>query len=251
MYPVLIKFGPISIPSYGFMLAIAFIVGITLFSRDLKRRNMDPNIAYDLGIAAIIGGVVGARTAYVLGHLGDAPFMDLVLRGGLAWFGGLIGATILTYIFAKQKKLPIPIIADGIAPAIAIGHVFGRIGCLLNGDDYGVATTLPWAMSFPSGAPPTTQLVHPTQIYEATLHLGIFIIILAMRNKLKDGNLFILFLLLAGTERFFIEFIRTNEIIVGNIFTIHHFVALALVIGASTALLVRKAVVNPETVKNQ
>lgn len=250
MYPVLIKLGPISIPSYGFMLAIAFIVGITLFSRDLKRRKMDPGIAYDLGIAAIIGGVLGARTAYVLGHIGDAPFMDLVLRGGLAWFGGLIGATLLTYVVAKRKNLSIPLVADGIAPAVAIGHVFGRIGCLLNGDDYGIATTLPWAMSFPNGAPPTTQLVHPTQIYEATLHLGIFIFILAIRNKVKVGNLFLIFLVLAGTERFFIEFIRTNEIIVGGIFTIHHFVALALVIGGSAALYLRRTVTSVEAVKN-
>lgn len=239
MYPILAKIGPFTLYSYGLMVALGILTAIFLIARELRRKNIDPDIAYSLGLAATLGGIIGARLFYVVGRweqFSGAPLKAIVLQsGGLVWYGGLLGGALACLLVIWRRRLLASVVADAVAPALALGHAIGRIGCLLNGDDYGRATNLPWAMTFPEGSPPTTVAVHPTQIYESLLHFGIFLLLWFLRKRVKDGGLFWLAILVLGTERFFIEFLRTNQIIWAP-FTIYHVLSVPLIIIAAGIL---------------
>lgn len=212
LYPDLFSIGPVTIHSFGTMLSLAFLVSGAVAAWQLKRRGIDPELAYSLLIAAIVGGVVGAKAHYLIVH--PDQFSEAALSGsGLIWYGGLFGGAAACVLVAVLSKARTALVADAVAPALAAGYVVGRIGCLLNGDDYGVPTSLPWAMSFPKGSPPTDLLVHPTQIYESLMSLiivGLLLWVLAPRLK-RAGALFWSYVGLAGVERFIVEFVRTND----------------------------------------
>ncbi|MBC7293544.1 MAG: prolipoprotein diacylglyceryl transferase, partial [Thermoleophilia bacterium] len=163
-------------------------------------------------IAAIIGGLLGAKIHYVIIHPDEFPG-NLLSGSGLVWFGGLFGAIVAVVIVTLLSKERLAAVMDAGAPAVAIGYTVGRIGCFLRGDDYGVPTDLPWGMSFPQGVPPTTVKVHPTQLYESFASLVIFaLLIWVISPRLKrEGSLMFAYLILAGVERFLVEFIRTNK----------------------------------------
>ncbi len=212
MYPELFSIGPVTIHSFGVMMSLAFLVSGAVAAWQLKRRGIDPELAYSLLIAAIVGGVLGAKVHYLLVH--PDQFREAAFSGsGLIWYGGLFGGVIACTVVAALSKPRTALVADAIAPALAAGYAVGRVGCLLNGDDYGVPTSLPWAMSFPQGSPPTDLLVHPTQIYESLMSLvilGVLLWVLAPRLK-RAGALFWSYVGLAGVERFIVEFVRTND----------------------------------------
>ncbi len=194
------------------MLSLAFLVSGAVAAWQFKRRGIDPELAYSFLIAAIVGGVVGAKVRYLIVH--PDQFSQAAFSGsGLIWYGGLFGGAFACTVVAVRSKSRTALIADAAAPALAAGYVIGRVGCLLNGDDYGVPTSLPWAMSFPQGTPPTDLLVHPTQIYESLMSLiivGLLLWVLAPRLK-RAGALFWSYVGLAGVERFIVEFVRTND----------------------------------------
>lgn len=233
MYPILARIGPVTLYSYGLMVALGVLAGIFFLVYELRRRGIDPDLAYTMGLAGTIGGILGARLFYVVGRweqFAGAPWTGFLLQsGGLVWYGGLFGGVLACLFVIWRRKLHVTVIADAAAPALALGHAIGRIGCLLNGDDYGKATNLPWAMTFPEGSPPTTIPVHPTQIYESLLHIGIFIVLLLMRKRVREGGLFWLAILFIAIERFGIEFIRINQVIWAG-FTIYQFMSVALII---------------------
>ena len=140
------------------------------------------------------------------------PLAMIFSGSGLVFLGGLAGGMLAVTIYLRKKNEPWLMWADIVAPCLILGYAIGRIGCFLVGDDYGIPTNLPWGMSFPRGAPPTYQEVHPTQIYEAVLGLSIFFVLSRLRLKSKPlGSVFSFYLIFAGMERFLIEFIRTNE----------------------------------------
>ncbi len=211
MHPVLFHFGPVTVRSFGVMMALAFVAaGIVAWWR-LRRLGENPELVYNLLIGAIVGGVVGAKLHYLILH--PDQFRVAAFNGsGLVWYGGLFGGTLGVIIAARLSRLRIATTADVVAPALAMGYAVGRIGCFLNGDDYGKPTNLPWGMSFPQGEPPTTVVVHPTQLYEVILSLGIFfLLIYVFAPRLRGrGSLFAVYLVLAGIERFLVEFVRTN-----------------------------------------
>jgi phosphatidylglycerol:prolipoprotein diacylglycerol transferase len=131
---------------------------------------------------------------------------------GLTWYGGFIGGTIGVLLVAKMRKIPILLLCDISAPILGLGYAIGRMGCFLNGDDYGRPSDAPWAMAFPKGTPPTLTKVHPTQIYEVIAGILMFLILNRLKDRIrKPGALFGLYLVLAGLERFSVEFYRTNE----------------------------------------
>ena len=243
MYPVIFDFGNISIfgrefnlvvNSYGFMLMTAFYTCYFVLSKDMRRLKYDDHIASDIIVWAAIGGILGAKIYYLLENF-DRVLADpsgMIFSGaGLVFLGGLIGGTIaVSYVF-KKNDMEWLSSADIVAPLLILGYAIGRIGCLLVGDDYGLPTTMPWGMSFPNGLPPSTYSifqtyypwvdlsgfdpgvlkVHPTQIYEATIGLILFVFLYKKRLSVSvPGTLFFLYLFLAGLERFFMEFIRTN-----------------------------------------
>lgn len=211
MRPELFTLGPVTLHSFGLMMALAFVTAGVAAAWQFRRRGIDPEIAYSLLIAAIVGGIVGSKVHYLLVH--PEQWRTAAFSGsGLIWYGGMLGGGLAVWLLAHFSPVRTALLADAIAPGLAAAYAVGRVGCLLNGDDYGVPSTLPWAMSFPKGSPPTTQLVHPTQIYEILGSLVILVLLLwVLGPRLRNsGSLFWSYLGLAGIERFLVEFVRTN-----------------------------------------
>ncbi len=235
MIPVLFEIGPFKIYSFGFMLVVAFYSCFFLLSKELKRFNYDSKIAGDIVFFAALGGIIGSKVYYLIENF-DRVIVDpvgMIFSGsGLVFLGGLLGGLLAVTWFVRKKKLPWILFADIVAPLLILGYTIGRIGCFLVGDDFGIPTHLPWGVAFTDGSPPTTYYVfetyypwidlsefdqgllkvHPTQLYEVIMGLGIFIFLWYKRMDVKvTGSLFFTYLILSGIERFGIEFIRTND----------------------------------------
>jgi phosphatidylglycerol---prolipoprotein diacylglyceryl transferase len=200
----------------------------------------------DAAVAGILGGMAGAKLLWVFEHLGEEPAADLLLsRGGMSWFGGLAGGVLAGLLVMHWKRLPKLAVVAAATPALAVGHMVGRIGCFLVGDDYGRPSALPWAVAFPEGLPPTTVPVHPTQIYEAAALVPIaFALLRLRRNGSSDRTVLGTYLLLAGALRFAIEFIRINERVIGMLSVAHLASLAAVTVGAVLLLSARKSTLN-------
>lgn len=209
-----------------------------MFRRELRRSGL-PEHGVDAAIAGLVGGMAGAKLLWVLEHLGEEPAIDLLLsRGGMSWFGGFAGGVLAGLFVMRRKRLPTVAVLAAAAPALAVGHAIGRIGCLLVGDDYGTPTDLPWGIAFPRGLPPTDVPVHPTQVYEALALVPLAFLLFRWRGERRPDR-FVLgaYLLGAGGIRFAIEFLRVNERIIGMLSVAH--LASLVAAAAGIALLVR------------
>ena len=183
------EFGPIKIPSYGVMLMTAFLSCYYLLNRELKKKGKDPEMASDAIFWAALGGILGAKLYYLLENykLVIADPVGMIFSGsGLVFWGGLAGGMIAVLSYLRYKNEDWIEWTDFISPLLILGYSIGRVGCTLVGCDYGLPTNLPWAMTFPNGAPPTLIPVHPTQIYETLLGLIIFSILWNLKYKLKN-----------------------------------------------------------------
>ena len=211
MYPVLFRIGGFEITSYGVMVAAGALVGLWLFARELRIGGL-PESATDGALAGVIAGLAGAKLLWVFEHLGEEPFGSLVLsRGGLSWFGGLFAGIGAALVYFRHRRLPLIAVVSAATPGLAVGHLLGRIGCFLVGDDYGRPSSLPWAVAFPEGLPPTSVRVHPTQLYEAAfLAIVAWLLVRWRRAGVSDRAVIGRYLLLTGVARFLIEFIRVN-----------------------------------------
>lgn len=230
IYPVLFRIGTFEITSFGALVAIGAIVGVWLFQRELERARL-PATTVDAAFVGIFVGLLGAKLWWTLEFFGTGPYLSLLFsRGGLSWFGGFtfgVGAGLLTI---RLKRLPLLATLSAAAPALAIGHAIGRIGCFMVGDDYGKVSDLPWAVAFPEGLPPTFDRVHPTQLYEAIPLFIIGIVLIRMRRAGRgDREVFGTYLLLAGATRFFVEFLRVHVFIAGP-FAVAHVAAFAVAV---------------------
>ena len=235
MYPELFKIGPFTVYSYGLMLGIAFIVGSYFITKEFERRKLPANLGTEITLIAIIFGIIGSKLLHLIENWSDFvqdPFGMAFSPGGLTFYGGLILATFAIWFYVKRKKINFLTIADSVSPALALSYGIGRIGCHLAGDgDYGLPTTLPWgtnyengtvppsvmfrgseyAAGYPNGILPDNTPLHPTPVYEFLIMLLIFLLLWKLRkNNWAPGRMFMLYLLLAGTERLLIEFIRLN-----------------------------------------
>ena len=199
------------------MIALAFLAGLWTATLRARREKISGEIIADVTLWIMVGTILGARAVYVATYWKDEfagqPITEIfaIWHGGLVFYGGLIGATIAGTIYLRWKKLPFWKIADALAPSIALGSVFGRIGCLLNGCCYGRACSLPWAITFPADNPlhPPTTPVHPTEIYDALLNLGLyFFLAWLFRRKKFDGQIFSTYLLCYAVTRSFVEYFR-------------------------------------------
>ena len=145
-------------------MALGAIVGLWILDRESRRSALPPGVV-DAGMAGVIGGLCGAKLLWVMEHAGEQPLTEmLVARGGMSWFGGLAGGVGAGLLWLRYRRLPILAVLSAAAPALAIGHAIGRIGCFLVGDDYGRPTSAAWGIAFPNGLPPTTVPVHPTPV---------------------------------------------------------------------------------------
>jgi len=210
-----IHLGPLTLQTFGIMFALAFIASGLLVARRLKELGRPVDWAYEMVFAALIGGIVGARLDFVLENwdeVSDDLLGNIFSGAGLVWYGGAIGGALAVILWARWRGILNLGLLDICAPALAIGYGVGRIGCQLSGDgDYGIAWDGPWAMAYPEGTVPTDTQVHPTPVYE-TIAMGLITWVLwRLRARFQPGLLFALYLVLAGAERFLIEFIRRND----------------------------------------
>lgn len=230
MYPKLFEIGSVPVYSYGLMLGVAFLVGSSLFSRELKRCGMSENIGVTITFLSLIGGIAGAKLFYIIEEwnfgtgepIGSYFTKDVLLSpSGLTFYGGLIVAIILIVIYCRSKKISVLKIFDLMSPSAAIGYGLARIGCHLSGDgDYGtVVNGTFWEFlgySYSNGTVPTKEgvLVHPTPVYEFVASLLIFIFLWKYRDRYKtSGIIFAYYLILAGAERVLVEIIRLNPVV--------------------------------------
>jgi phosphatidylglycerol:prolipoprotein diacylglycerol transferase len=185
---------------YGILAAAAFVVGFSTASRRAPRAGVKSDEVFSLAPWIIVGAVLGARMLYVISYW-DKEFAGRPLtaifnmRSGLVYYGGLIGASLATIIFCRRQKVPLWRMADVMAPSIALGHAFGRLGCFMTGCCYGKPTDLPWAVHFPNDHYTKGIGIHPTQIYESSLNF-LFYVGLAWiyRRRKFDGQVFSVYL---------------------------------------------------------
>jgi len=229
IYPFTLSIGPLSLTGYGLMMMMAFLMAGWVLQLELRGRGLDEEYAADIVIAAVIGGLIGAKVWFVVWN---GAWDSLFRRGGFVWYGGLLGGVAAVLLNGWRLRVPARYTMELTPAALALGYALGRVGCFLVNDDYGIPSTLPWAMKFPHGLPPTTVgelsrmhvtfpagtnpldvvAVHPTQLYETILMFGAFLVLWRLRTHRHGmGWRFGVYLLLAGVERFLIEFVRAKD----------------------------------------
>jgi len=212
MRPVLFELGPLEVRSYGVFIAFAFVAAWLVLRHELMRRADSGRAAGGLILVAALGGFVGARLYWVAEHAGSARVEDVFSAAGFTWYGGVLGGGFAVLIAARRSGVGLPALLGASAPALALGYAVGRVACQFAGDGtYGRPSDLPWAIAYPRGEVPTTERVHPTPVYETLTGLLIFALLWRLRDRLGPMRLFGLYLLLAGVERFLVEFIRRND----------------------------------------
>src|SRR5882757_7065921 len=210
--------GPLQLPTFGLMVALALITAAYMLQADFDRRGMNADAFTMITVAGLLG-ILGAKLYHLLETPAEFfanPLPLLLSRYGFAWFGGFLGGFGTILVMGWRAKLPMWNFLDACSPAASFGYAIGRIGCFLSGDgDYGKPTSLPWGMSFPNGVVPTTDRVHPTPLYEFFIWLAIAAFLWQMGKKTLQkpgakGEIFCGYLSLTGVARFLIEFIRIN-----------------------------------------
>jgi len=248
-HPTVFHLGPIELTGFGLAVLAGFVISQIICQRELWRRGQDKeaDAMPDVHMAALIGTLIGAKTYYAI-LTGDAS--SIFSRGGFVFWGGFMGAVPLCWATIKYKKLSFPRIADVSAIALAAGYSVGRTGCWAVGDDYGRPWTGFLATRFPEGAPPSTVsvmssqfgvqfpagtpgdlvvAVHPTQLYEVTMAFVMFAVLWRLRKHThREGWLFGVWCLLAGTERFVVEFFRAKDDQLSAGLTLAQFIAISV-----------------------
>jgi phosphatidylglycerol---prolipoprotein diacylglyceryl transferase len=223
VHPILFELGPITIFSYGVLLAAAYLLGLWMAARRAGQAGLDANKVLDLGIWVIIAALVGAKAMLFVVEFDQftsswQEFMTLLRSGGV-FYGGLIAAVLVGIYQLRKHRLPLWTSGDLFAPGIALGYLVGRLGCLMAGCCYGRPTDLPWAITFTDPAAnlnvgtPLNQPLHPTQVYESGAGLLIFLLLLFLerRGRAFPGRTFWSFVLLYSVSRFVIEFFRGDD----------------------------------------
>jgi phosphatidylglycerol:prolipoprotein diacylglycerol transferase len=229
MYPILFKLGPLTVYSFGTLIALAALVAGWVVQRELRRYGYQPELASSMVMAAAVGGLIGARVLFIIEDWQSfirSPLQFIFTGAGFTWYGGLLGGILGVTWLVRRKRIAWLDAADIAAPALALAYGIGRIGCHVAGDgDWGTVTTVPWGVAYTNAiigwVHPLTGLpylpgvrVHPTPIYEFIQAVMVFAVLWSLRKKgYPKGIMFWLYLLLAGFMRFVVEFWRVNEIV--------------------------------------
>jgi phosphatidylglycerol:prolipoprotein diacylglycerol transferase len=223
VYPRLFDLGPITVYTYGVLLAAAYLLGLKVAMTRAQRSGLDGARVLDLGIYIIVAALVGAKLMLLIvdfDYFRQNPREVLSLaRSGGVFYGGLILAVLVAFWYMRRHALPVWSTCDAFAPGIAVGHAVGRLGCLMAGCCYGRPTALPWGITFtdPFAAAnvgtPLGVALHPTQVYEAGAELLILAVLLATERRGRGfpGRTFWLYMLLYAVSRFVIEYFRGDE----------------------------------------
>lgn len=246
MLPILLHFGRFSLPTYGFLAAAGLLVGLGVCVHNAARQGIDPNKTWNLGILAILAGIVGAKLLLVLNdwtfykaHPREI-FSLTTLQAGGVWSGGLVAAVLVSWWYIRRNRIPVLKTCDAFAPGVALGHAIGRLGCFAAGCCWGKPTTLPWGVTFTNplaallvGTPLGVRL-HPTQIYEMLVELGnFFLLTWLLRRKRFDGQVIGAYMFVYGFARYFLEFLRDDPdrgSVLGGFMTGTQLMAIGLVI---------------------
>ena len=261
-HPLSYQVGPFNLTGFGLAILLTFVIAQLISQNEMERRGHDPTVMGDLVFAAVVGGLLGAKIYYaILMH----DWSSLASRAGFVFWGGLIGGILATALVMRWKHLSFARVSDVSSATLAAGYAVGRTGCWAVGDDYG----RPWsgflATKFPEGAPPSTVAnmsqifgvkfpasmpqnevvaVHPTQLYEVSAGFVMFLILWRYRDhKHAEGWLFGLYCVLAGIERFIIEFFRAKDdrIFAGGL-TVAQIIAILFAIGGGVWMYMRRDV---------
>ena len=243
MHPIALKLGSLSVHWYGVMVATAFLAGLWTAGRRGMYAGIAAEKIVDMGPWLIGGAIIGARVLYVISYWQESfagkPIGEIfmVWKGGLVFYGGLIGASLTGIAYLRLKKLPLWKVADILIPSLPLGCFFGRLGCFLNGCCYGRACNLPWAVRFPADNPlgPPTSPVHPTQIYDSLLNLCLYAFLAWLFRRRKfDGQVFGVYLVCYAVLRSFVEAFRgdypENQHYLGGWATPAHLVSILILV---------------------
>lgn len=241
MWPVILHLGPLTIYSYGTMMAIAFLVAGWLTGKEMERRGLPGEVASSIVFWAAVGGIGGSKLWAVLEDwqaLLRDPIGMIFSGSGFVWYGGLVGGTVAVSAIIHQRRLPWLRMVDCIAPGLVLAHGIGRIGCQLSGDgDWGSVSEAPWAMAYPNAIvgwpyPPGVR-VHPTPLYELFAYVAVFGVLWSIRKRPQpDGTIFWWYLVLAPAARFVIEFYRINPPVALGLSAAQWFSVVLVAIGA-------------------
>ena len=217
MFPVLLKFGPITIYSFGVLMAFGFYFGSLVSVKEYERRGGDGESLWSLLVWVFLLGLASSRILSIFNDpraFLEAPLTEIFAGAGFVWYGGFLGGAAAAWILGRQRGMSFLTLADCCAPGLALGQAFGRIGCHVSGDgDWGTVTDLPWGYAYTNGMVPWEHapgvLVHPTPIYEAVAYTAVFAFIWHWRHRNPPlGSLFAAYLVGNGFFRFLVEFIR-------------------------------------------
>jgi phosphatidylglycerol:prolipoprotein diacylglycerol transferase len=261
-HPFAYRLGPLTFTGFGVAVLLAFVISQYIAQRELARRGHNPDPIGDLIFAAVIGGLLGAKIYYAA--VITRSWSDLFSRAGFVFWGGLVGGILAVAATIRWKKLSFTRISDVGGICIAAAYAVGRTGCWAVGDDYGAPWVSRWAVAFPEGAPastaanmaalfhtpipagtsPTTVLsVYPTQLFEVALGFGMFLLLWRMRgHRHAEGWLFGLYCVLAGLERFVIEFFRAKDDRLLGPFTLAQAIAVAFALAGAAWMVARSKV---------
>lgn len=236
MYPELFSIGPITIHSFGLMAMLGFMIPTLLLRREFVENKIDPELANNIGVGAIVGGFLGARIYFIFEHWSDflnQPWEMIFSGAGFVWYGGLLGGFLGVYIVIYNAQMSGVRAADFVLPLILLGYAFGRLGCHLAGDgDYGPPSDLPWAMAYTNGVIPTNVPVHPTPLYDLILSLLFFGLIWLNRKKVDRVGMNMSYALIGlGVERFITEFFRTTPKVAFGWLTFAQIISICLITG--------------------
>ncbi len=220
MHPELFHVGAFHLRSFGTMMAVAFLAGTWLGLREARRLSLDEDRFINVILITLVASVLGARALYVIEHLAEFRrswgSVLALWEGGLTLYGGVVAGTLGGLIAAQRLGLPRWRVADALAPSLAIGTMFGRVGCFLNGCCYGHPTLLPWGVKFPPGSFASLEFgdtpVHPSQLYNAAAGLVMFLVLWGLRKRLRaPGVLFWTFIVMFALLRIPIDMTRSYE----------------------------------------
>jgi Prolipoprotein diacylglyceryltransferase len=250
--------GPLELTGFGLAMLLAFVIGQMVATEELDRRGWGSEIMGDITVAAVIGGLLGAKIYYAV-LVGDVS--AIFSRAGFVFWGGLMGGMLGAVIVVLMKKDSFARISDACAPGLGAAYSVGRSGCWAVGDDDGTPWNGPLAVAFPDGAPPSTVAnltqqfglkefadqpgnmvlaVHPTQLYETAMGLVMFFILWRMRDhKHAQGWLFGVYCVLQGTERFIVEFFRAKDDRFFGTFTMAQMIALGFIAAGAVWMQLR------------